>query len=77
MVYIYLLVYVFFLYVWRAIILEVDCVLEDPNLFEDDPRENFEQVKWILHLHFYLYPSNAYNNVYFSDICIIWWDLPK
>jgi hypothetical protein len=26
------------------------------------------QGKWILPLHFYLYPNNAYNNVYFFDI---------
>jgi hypothetical protein len=77
MVYIYLLVYVFFLYVWCVIILEADYVVEEPNLFEDDPRENFEQDKWILPLHFYLYPNNAYNNVYFLDICLIWWDFPK
>jgi hypothetical protein len=54
-----------------VIILEADYVVEEPNLFEDDPRENFEQDKWILPLHFYLYPNNAYNNVYFLDICLI------
>jgi hypothetical protein len=52
-------------------ILEADCVVEDPNTFEDDPQDTFEQGKWILPLHFYLYSSNAYNNVYFSNICII------
>jgi hypothetical protein len=52
-------------------ILEAECVVEDTNTFEDDPQDMFEQVKWILLLHFCLYPSNAYNNVYFSDICII------
>jgi hypothetical protein len=40
-------------------------------MFEDDPQDTFEQDKWILPLHLCLYPSNAYNNVYFSDICII------
>jgi hypothetical protein len=47
--------------------LEVDYEVDEPNSFED----TFEQGKWILPLHFYLYPSNAYNNVYFSYICII------
>jgi hypothetical protein len=52
-------------------ILQADFVVEEPNLFEDDLQDTFEQGKWIIPLHFYLYPSNAYNNVYFSDICII------
>jgi hypothetical protein len=45
-------------------ILEADFVVEEPNSFEDDPQETFEQGKWILPLHFYLYPSNAYNKVF-------------
>jgi hypothetical protein len=52
-------------------ILEVDCVVDEPNTFDDDTRDTFEQGKRILPLHFYLYPSNAYNNVYSSHICII------
>jgi hypothetical protein len=33
-----------FLFVWwRATLLEADCVVEDPNLFEDDPQDTFEQ----------------------------------
>jgi hypothetical protein len=42
--------------------------VEEPNSFEDDPQDTFEQGKWILPLHFYLYPNNAYNSVYFLDI---------
>jgi hypothetical protein len=49
-------------------ILEADFVVEDPITFEDDLRDTFEQGKWILPPHFYLYLNNAYNNVYFSDI---------
>jgi hypothetical protein len=45
--------------------LEVDYEVDEPNSFEDDPQDTFEQGKWILPLHFYLYPNNAYNNVYF------------
>jgi hypothetical protein len=48
--------------------LEVDCEVDEPNSFEDDPKDTFDQGKWILPLHFYLYPNNAYNNVYFMDI---------
>jgi hypothetical protein len=49
-------------------ILKVDFVVEEPNSVEDDPQDTFEQGKWILPLHFYLYPHNAYNNVHFSNI---------
>jgi hypothetical protein len=46
MVYVYLLVYVFFcLYVQCVNLLEADCVVEDPNSFEEDPLETFEQGK--------------------------------
>jgi hypothetical protein len=48
--------------------LEVDCEVDEPNTFEDVPHDTLEQGKWILSLYFYLYPNNAYNNVYFSDI---------
>jgi hypothetical protein len=48
--------------------IDVDCEVDEPNSFEDDPQDTFDQGKWILPLHFYLYPNNAYNNVYFMDI---------
>jgi hypothetical protein len=51
MVFVYLLVYVFFLYVRCATPLEADCAVEEPNSFEDDPHDTFEQGKWILPLH--------------------------
>jgi hypothetical protein len=57
--------------------LEVDCGVDKPNSFDDDPHDTIDQGNWILPLHFYLYPNNAYNNVYFFGYCIIWWDLPK
>jgi hypothetical protein len=47
-------------------ILEGDFVVEDPNLFEEDPQETFEQAKWVLPLHFCSYRNNTYNNVYFE-----------
>jgi hypothetical protein len=34
---VYLLVYVLFLYVRYATLLEADCVVEDSNTFEDEP----------------------------------------
>jgi hypothetical protein len=46
-------------------ILEADFMVEDQNMFKDDPQDTFEQGKCILPLHFCLYPNNAYNNVCF------------
>jgi hypothetical protein len=46
-------------------ILEADFVVEDPNTFQEDSQDTFEQGKWIIPLHFCLYLNNAYNNVYF------------
>jgi hypothetical protein len=60
-----------FVYTICEPVLEVDYVVDEPNTFEDDVHDTFEQGKWILPLHLCLYPSNTYNNVYFSDICII------
>jgi hypothetical protein len=65
------------LFIWRTYsfvctihksMLDVDCDVDEPNSFEDDPQDTFDQGKWILPLHFYLYPNNAYNNVYFMDV---------
>jgi hypothetical protein len=33
-------------------ILEADFVVEDQNMFEDDPQDTFDQGKWIFPLHF-------------------------
>jgi hypothetical protein len=46
-------------------ILEADFMVEDPNLFEEDPQGTFEQGKWILPLHFLLYSNNTLNKIYF------------
>jgi hypothetical protein len=46
-------------------ILEADFVVEDPNTFEDDTQDTSEQRKWILPLHFLLYPNNKFNKIYF------------
>jgi hypothetical protein len=37
--------------------LEVDCELYEPNAFEDDPQDKFEQGKWILPLHILFVPK--------------------
>jgi hypothetical protein len=37
MVHVYLFVYVLFLYVRYAILLEADCAVDEPNSFEDYP----------------------------------------
>jgi hypothetical protein len=59
MVRVYLLVYVLFLYVRCATLLEADCVVEDPNSFEDDLPNTFEQGKWILPLHILFVPTHC------------------
>jgi hypothetical protein len=46
-----------FLYVRCATLLEADCVVEDLNLFENDPQNTLEQGKWILPLHILFVPN--------------------
>jgi hypothetical protein len=41
----------------RKSMLEVDYELDEPNTFEDDPQETFEQGKWILLLHILFVPN--------------------
>jgi hypothetical protein len=54
------------LFIWRTYsfvcairksMLEVDCEVDEPNMFEDDPQETFEQGKWILPLHILFVPN--------------------
>jgi hypothetical protein len=59
MMHIYLFVYVLFLYMRCATIIEADCVVEDPNLFENDPQDSLEQGKWILPLHILFVPTHC------------------
>ena len=59
MVHVYLLVYVLFLYVRYATLLEVDCAVDDPNSFENDPQDSLEQGKWILSLHILFVPTHC------------------
>jgi hypothetical protein len=37
--------------------LEVDCELDEPNTFEDDLQDMFEQGKWIIPLHILFVPN--------------------
>jgi hypothetical protein len=37
--------------------LEVDCEVDEPNSFEDDPRDTFKQGKWILPLYILFVPN--------------------
>jgi hypothetical protein len=37
--------------------LEVDCELDEPNTFEDNSQDTFEQGKWILPLHILFAPN--------------------
>jgi hypothetical protein len=69
--FIYFGVCIHFVCTIRKSMLEVDCGVDEPNSFEDDPHDTFEQGKWIPLCIFYLYPINAYNNVYFWIYCII------
>jgi hypothetical protein len=41
----------------RKLMLEVDCEVDEPNSFEDDPQDTFEQGKWILPLHILFVPK--------------------
>jgi hypothetical protein len=73
MVYVYLcngvclFIGVYFLFVCTVYesILEADFMVEDPNTFEDDPYDTFDQGKWILLIHFLLYPNNTFKKIYF------------
>jgi hypothetical protein len=52
MVYVYLFgTRILFVYTICKSMLEVDCEVDEPNSFEDDPQDTFEQGKWILALH--------------------------
>jgi hypothetical protein len=51
------LAYVFFVCAIRESMLEVDCEVDEPNTFEDDPQDKFEQGKWILPLHILFVPN--------------------
>jgi hypothetical protein len=55
----------FLLYVRCTMLLEADRVVEESNLFEEDPQDACEQGKWILPLHLLLYPNNTFNKIYF------------
>jgi hypothetical protein len=55
----------FLLYVWCAMLLEANGVVEEPNTFEEDSHDAFEQGKWTLPLHFLLYPNKTFNKIYF------------
>jgi hypothetical protein len=59
MVHVYLLVYVLLLYVPCVTLLEADCVVDEPNSFEDNPQDAFEQGKWILPLHILFVPTHC------------------
>jgi hypothetical protein len=49
-----------FLFVWRRVtLLEADGVVDEPNSFEDDPQDAFEQGKWILPLHILFVPIHC------------------
>ena len=68
MVHVYLLVYVLFLYVRYATLLEADCAVGDPNSFEDDPQDSLEQGKWILPLHILFVPNQLHIIMFTFDI---------
>jgi hypothetical protein len=55
-----LVIGVCFLFVWRRVtLLETDGVVDEPNSFEDDPQDAFEQGKWILSLHILFVPTHC------------------
>jgi hypothetical protein len=58
MVYVYLFsVCILFVCTIHKSMLEVDYEVDEPNSFEDDPHDTFEQGKWILPLHILFVPN--------------------
>jgi hypothetical protein len=58
MVYVYLFgVRILLVCTIRKSMLEVDSEVDEPNSFEDDPQDTFEQGKWILSLHILFVPK--------------------
>jgi hypothetical protein len=43
----------------RVTLLEADGVVDEPNSFEDDSQDSFEQGKWILPLHILFVPTHC------------------
>jgi hypothetical protein len=41
----------------RKSVLEVECEVDEPNTFEDDPQDMFEQGKWIFPLRILFVPK--------------------
>jgi hypothetical protein len=41
----------------RKSMLEIDCEVDEPNSFENDPQDTFVQGKWILPLHILFAPK--------------------
>jgi hypothetical protein len=65
------------LFIWRTYsfvcairksMLEVDCEVDEPNTFGTTRRTRSSKASGFSLCIFYLYPINAYNNVYFLDI---------
>jgi hypothetical protein len=58
MVYVYLCgVRILFVCTIRKSMLEVGYEVDEPNSFEDNPHDTFEQGKWILPLHILFVPK--------------------
>jgi hypothetical protein len=55
--FIYFGVCILFVYTIRESLLEVDCGVDEPNSFEDDPQDTYEQGKWILPLIILFVPN--------------------
>jgi hypothetical protein len=55
--FIYFGVCILFVCTIRESMLEVDCGVDEPTSFEDDPQDTYEKGKWILPLHILFVPS--------------------
>ena len=74
MVHVYLFMYVLFLYVRYATLLEADCAVGDSNTFEDDPARRFWARQVDSPSAYSVCTYSLHIIMFILIYCIIWWD---